>query len=185
MFEPVTTSLIYAAAMVHIATARPAWEPRVGNAPEIVLQKGNFTARDAEAEGIYKVDNTRFPSAIDRIISELDYYASFQDDWDGEGACSPSRACVHDSKEFINAFPAGLALPTPTISSEGEIGFYWSSTAGYIDLRIEGGGRISLYTRDRRTGRDAFEDAIDWRAKGRGWYVWMLSVLSDQEELAA
>ncbi|MCB0066950.1 MAG: hypothetical protein KDD77_07365 [Caldilineaceae bacterium] len=186
--EPVTTGLIYAAAMAAIATARPKWEPNRGNERQYVLRPADISPLSdfgiADA-AVYPVSAAQFPSGVDRIVSELNGYGKFGGDWNGEGALAPTAESVKEAIDFIRAFPAGLALPSPTISVGGEIGFYWSSAAGYVDLQIESLGHASLYIRNRKTGQDRFDDDIDWRTVGRQWYQEKLSILQDPLQIAA
>ena len=133
----------------------------------------------------YPFYSAHFPSQVQRVISELKRYEAMTDGWSGSGSLAVDVEVIKSAIDFIRSYPAGLELPSPMISHVGEIGFYWSSEAGYIDLEIEAPSSASIYMRDRVTGMDSFEDGILMSTCDRQWYEERLSILKDKQSTIA
>lgn len=178
-----TTGLIYAGVATTITVCRH-WGayPAEAEAQQPYFFDVSFLPVDYEQ--YYSIPMLEFPSAIQRITSELRWYSGFDQNWSGEGSVAPSVDSVKEAINFISAFPAALELPSPTLSADGEVGFYWTSPKGYIDCRVEGPGRVTLYLRNRLTGVDQFYDKFDWQNMTRQHYEKLLGFLASGERVA-
>lgn len=179
--EPLT-SFLYATVMAStIATAAPRWDVSPNAGASVVVERSNRLIVEGQTGTalFYSFSPNQFPTQVVRIASELYRYLTLTDGWGGEGSLGPNVAATMAALDFIRSYPAGLELPSLMLSYEGEIGFYWSSTNGYIDLEIEAPGQASIYTRNRETGADRFIDGIDISTQDRSWFENVLSVLRE------
>lgn len=81
------------------------------------------------------------------ISSEIISYRNLVDGWDGAGSIAPSRVAINDALSFIDKIPFGAKTPEPMVSADGEVGFYWKSDNGYIDIGFKGNGTISYFAK--------------------------------------
>jgi hypothetical protein len=79
------------------------------------------------------------------LSSEIMAYRHLPDDWDGEGGLAPSKEAIDDALAFIDLLPLRAKLPKPTVSGDGEVGFYWKTGNGYINVSFFGDGQIIYY----------------------------------------
>jgi len=192
-----TTGLIYAGVTATIATACLHWPPFFPETPQryfvdVLWPSGTMefpeaitSLRPPGHEWYYPVSMSEFPSAIQCIASELVEYREFDQNWSGEGSVAPSVDSINEALAFLDTFPAALELPSPTLSADGEVGFYWTSSKGYIDFRFEGLSRATLYLRNRLTGVDYFYDEVNWRNMTREYYEEILGFLVSGERSVA
>jgi hypothetical protein len=79
------------------------------------------------------------------LSAKIAKYRSLVDGWDGLGSVAPSQKAIDDAMIFIDKIPPGAKLPEPTVSADGEVGFFWKSQGVYIDVGLKGDGFISYY----------------------------------------
>lgn len=89
---------------------------------------------------------------IDALRTEINGYAYLKDGWGGEGSRAPDPDIVANAISIASRLPAGIAVPESMISSSGEVGIYWNSEHGYVDIMFEEEGLLSVYTRDKAGG---------------------------------
>ncbi len=80
-------------------------------------------------------------------LAEIIAYRNLHDGWDGKGSIAPRASAIQDALLFIDKIPFGAKLPDTTVAADGEVGFYWSSADGYIDIGFKGDGTISYFAR--------------------------------------
>lgn len=191
--EPITSTLLVLATSAALTTARPKWEPKFSdgaNSTEFLEPKkqagtkvlGSSTTSNFSALGFdtqvhsltsnkaYPINQDFFPSIYDRVIKELDRYASLPDNWDGEGAVALSSEVRNNAETFINKYPANLPIPSPMLSTEGELSFYWNSDNLYVDLQFDGADLVSLYIHDRNSGEDLFHPPMNINDLSNDWF---------------
>lgn len=189
--EPITTLILYGALLAPvISTSAPKWREDTGvTARCVVAEQTAFISPKSvslETYGTaYTFSPNHFPSQVNRIISTLESYRTLGDGWGGEESLMPNDISIDAAIWFINSMPAGIELPSPMISYEGQIGLYWSSTSGYVSLDFESNGYASLYSRNRQVGSDYFADDIKLSECNRSWYENTLSVLHSSTLRAA
>lgn len=182
--EPITTLLLYGALLAPaISTSAPKWSADTGvTARRVVAEQTVYLPPHLvplETGGVvYTFSPNHFPSQINRIISTLESYRTLGNGWGGEESLMPSGASIDAAIQFIRSMPAGIELPSPMISYEGQIGLYWSSTTGYVSLDFESIGHASLYSRNRQVGREYFIDDIKLSECNQSWYEEALSALN-------
>src|SRR6266511_619474 len=81
------------------------------------------------------------------LSAEIIAYRNLHDGWDGKGSIAPRASAIQDALLFIDKIPFGAKLPDTTVAADGEVGFYWSSADGYIDIGFKGDGTISYFAR--------------------------------------
>lgn len=189
--EPITTLLLYGALLAPaISTSAPKWSADAGvTARRVVAERNTYFSPQLvsiETGGaVYKFSPNHFPSQIIRIISTLESYRTLGDGWGGEESLIPNGASIDAAIQFVRSMPAGVELPSPMISYEGQIGLYWSSTAGYVSIDFESNGHASLYSRNRQVGSDYFVDDIKLSECNQSWYEEALSALSSSSSRTA
>lgn len=182
--EPITTLLLYGALLAPtISTSAPKWSVATAAiARNVVTDQSAYFPSQFVPLGIssatYKFSPNHFPSQINRIISTLESYRNLGDGWGGEESLTPNGASIDAAIQFIRSMPAGIELPSPMISYEGQIGLYWSSTTGYVSLDFESNGHASLYSRNRQVGSDYLVDDIKLLECNQSWYEEALSALN-------
>lgn len=181
--EPITALLVYSALFTPATTAAPRWDIDTAQYTQRIVEEPpsavpvEFTTQGADRT-IYTFSQNYFPSQITRIVSTLEGYRALRNEWGGEGSIAPDSSVIDAAVQFVKSIPAGVELPSPMISYDGEVGFYWNSPTGYVTLDIENEGRVSLYVLNRQNGTDYFEDNVTLDARNRGWYEETLRVLN-------
>jgi hypothetical protein len=89
------------------------------------------------------------------LSSAIMAYRHLPQDWDGEGGVAPLKGAIDDALAFIDLLPLTAKLPKPMVSGDGEVGFYWKTGDGYIDVGFFGDGKITYYGRAVREGLEA------------------------------
>jgi hypothetical protein len=91
------------------------------------------------------IDELCRPDERVALSSKIMAYQQLPDDWDGEGGVAPSKEAIDDALAFIDLLPLNAKLPKPTVSGDGEVGFYWKTGNGYINVSFFGDGQITYY----------------------------------------
>lgn len=186
--EPLTTLALLAAlsGAVPAATARPNWTndkktpvttpPMTTELSSLSLDGSLVSAATLRtySETVNSEAETVQPKkeVINSTYSELQSYADLQDGWDGDDSIAPSRLDIMRALTFVSSLPSALPLPTPMISSSGEIGLYWDNGISYLDINFDYDGTISLYSRNRGTNPEVetFLDEVDPTEITAAWY---------------
>jgi hypothetical protein len=182
--EPITTLLLYGALLAPaISTSAPRWSADTGvTARRVVAERTTYLSplwvSLETGSAVYTFSPNQFPSQINRIISTLESYRTLGYGWGGEESLVPNGASIDAAIQFVRSMPAGIELPSPMISYEGQIGLYWSSTVGYVSLDFENNGHASLYSRNRQVDSDYFVDDIKLSECNQSWYEEALSTLN-------
>lgn len=176
--DPITLGILYPTFAIAIATARPKWElssptESVASyvfAPETLASLPSHKVFSQTEHTLYDAFQPLITNPRESVLAELYRYASLPNNWDGEGAISLSSETVAEAKEFIGKFPENLPLPSPMLSPDGCLGFYWDFPEGYVDIEIGQSGLISVYARSRVPGYpEYFEDNLNWRDRTQNW----------------
>lgn len=185
-FDPFSTVLAIAlCAPTFVNTSRPL---RVNASPkhldgELLTERTIFYG-DVETDRLLAPVIQDSGDRVTSVIAEVRRYASFPDGWDGPRSVKPSNACVAASIEFMRVYPAGLPVPTPMITSSGEIGFYWNEAGGYADISFDSEGFGSFYGQNR-DGVDTYDERLTIRSLSRDWFFEKVGEISAPQLLAA
>jgi len=106
--------------------------------------------------GEIAADQANIPDKNAVLSSQISKYRDLPDDWDGEGGHRPPAKAIDEALSFINFIPLGAPLPKTSVAGDGEVGFYWKSDKGFIDVSFYGDGHIYYYARIE--GKDIDED---------------------------
>jgi hypothetical protein len=197
--EPVST-LIAITSIAVGATARPRWEP-----PRIevkLLPKTAFVdlqpaptrfliapaARDSGNLPIVMTSpraaaSHPFITLKDRLIAEVQAFHPAHPGSD-PGIVSDIDD-IFTAAEFLTRLPAGIPLPTLMRTDDGQIGMYWDIDDIYMDINIDPGRRLSLFSKVRSEAREIFIDAIPLDAIDANWAFEHIGMLTNPRMLAA
>lgn len=101
------------------------------------------------------IDSSRMEKEA-KIISEIKYYSSLEDNWDFYGGVAPSVVTIKDAISFIFALPSDIDLPKHSVSGRGKIGLYWKGEEYSASALFIGNGRVSFYANCK--GEEVFGD---------------------------
>lgn len=62
-----------------------------------------------------------------------------------DGDRAPTSAAIEDALAFLDLLPFGPIMPKVMVAGDGEVGFYWKTANGYIDVGFYGDGTIRYY----------------------------------------
>lgn len=171
MLSAITTVAVIA--LAHAVT-RPPTSKEDGwrlNSRVPVVHMGHRTATDQPIVGKTCLEAaTASPSyastdnainRIDWLRSELLTYKSLQAGWDGEDSAPAHLAHIDAAAAILDWLPAGIPLPKPMLSSDGEVGLYWRNSNFLADAVIEDDAHFSLFIRSLGDGnREVFISSI-------------------------
>lgn len=86
------------------------------------------------------------PVAIMEVVSELGNYAALHDGWDGHGSVAPSSNAIVAATDFLLALRNTSTIPEPTVAADGQVGLFWFSDAGYIDISFNESGHLNFFS---------------------------------------
>lgn len=193
--EPVST-LIIASFVAVTATARPRWDPPrvMGKEPDSItlvetppqiIRTLTAPARLPSTLVTETVppDEIPFYSLKEILIKEINAY---KPDYPGSDPGIVSNIDdIETALSFIQKLPSGIALPVLMRSDDGQIGMYWDNDNAYIDINIDPGSTLSLFSRARSTGKETFIDNIPISAIDAHWAFEHLGLLTKPHTLAA
>lgn len=124
-----------------------------------------------------------FLTLKDKIITELETFTPGHPG--GDPGIVSKTDDIATAKEFIQVLPAGIPLPTLMRTDDGQIGMYWDIDDVYVDINIDPGRTISVFSRIRSQGKDSILDAVPIQAVTPLWALENMAVLADSHALAA
>lgn len=119
------------------------------------------------------------PNNMQGLAAELNDYSDLKDGWDGPNSLGPKQADIDTAQSLLLKLPAGLPLPKAMIASSGSVGLYWNTDHAFADIEIEGGGKLSLFTR-RKSGsqEESFHDDVLVNTLTSAWLSEKLMILT-------
>lgn len=115
-------------------------------------------------------------------LSQLDVYSKLEPGWDGPGSVTPSSIDIDLATDFVASIPAVFPLPKAMLSSDGTVGLYWNDPLMYIDIQFESDRTLSMFSRDRSSGKERFIDSIDVATINASWFFNTLGELLNPAE---
>jgi hypothetical protein len=181
MMEPFSTVILLASLAGMPATMARNWtlekkERGTGHIPTTHLIIGSEKAATEHTFAVEPVQEQVFANAV---TAELDGYGSLHDGWDGEDSVAPSSSDIASAIAFVDSLPSAIPLPKPMISSDGQIGLYWSKGEKYADINFDSDNTISLYVRDSSLtpAVERYVEGADPTDKGGEWLPMLLELL--------
>lgn len=94
-----------------------------------------------------------------RRIRDLKVYSN---GWNGPGSVSASPEAIDDAEVFARKLFAACAVDPPhiTLTSDGEVNFYWRSQKGTVDLGFFGTSTYSYFVKPAN-GEPSYADAVN------------------------
>lgn len=183
--EPLSTIAIIVT--LHLPpTAKPNWSTEETKRTEkvatsiISIEHYNHTPADqATIEALWIPIGNKIPDKTSPtdVFSKLSSYSKLQPDWDGADSVVPSITDVKLAIDFVESIPAIFPLPKPMLSREGVIGLYWDDGSVYIDIQFDSENTLSVFSRDRSSGKEKFVDSVDITSIDSNWYYDTLDML--------
>lgn len=87
----------------------------------------------------------------------------------GDPAAASTEEDIVTAIRLIRSLPSGIPLPKIMRNEDGEIGMYWDDDDVYIDVNIEAGGKLSLFSRVRSANEERFVSEIDVNDLNAEW----------------
>lgn len=87
----------------------------------------------------------RATTTSEKVIGEIRQWGLLKENWDGEGASSPSAESIKDSVSFIKLITENAAIPEPMLLASGNTGLYFNENSLYVDIEFLGNNRISYF----------------------------------------
>ena len=110
--------------------------------------------------------STHARNKIESLKAELATYGSVLHGWDGEGSEPPNSTHISAASQILSLLPAGVPIPVPMLSADGEVGLYWKTSDYLADAVIEDAHHFSLFIRSLNDGN--LETSISSIAIGEG-----------------
>lgn len=172
--DPLSTMALVASFLVApISTARPEWERLRARGGTSLAREQTDTpllAEPGSTESIlFDPGSAVYGDARDVIKLEIDDYSRLPAGWDGEQSIPPVKSTVVSAMRLVDAFPSAFPLPTPMLSADGEIGFYWDLDGGYADISVDRDGAVSVFLRTRGN-KEHFEDTLNVEHLSAKWF---------------
>jgi hypothetical protein len=146
--------------------------------PQITSENGWLSTICSETTVNLIPNNAASIAPIDLVRSELIMYGSMEEGWDGPETKLPVSSHIDDAIFFLNHLPAGIPLPTPMLSSSGEVGLYWNRENAFSDIVFEGDGRFSLFVRHKKAPhQERFVEDVLLSNIGPEWLIEQLPPL--------
>ncbi|MBI3530381.1 MAG: hypothetical protein HY067_20740 [Betaproteobacteria bacterium] len=95
-------------------------------------------------------------AALQKAEVTIDSFGSLEEGWDGYSAIRVSEAAIEQAKLFLRLIPVRVPIPKVTLSSGGEIAFYWKHGDSYSEIGLNGDGTYYYFAeiRGKRIGAD-------------------------------
>jgi len=122
-------------------------------------------------------DTIQVENTTGDVFAQLDSYSKLEPGWDGPGSAKPSFINIELAIDFIGSIPAIFPLPKAMLSRDGELGLYWDDSVVYVDIQFESDHTLSVFSRDRSSGKEKFVDSVDVTAINPNWYFDTLDAL--------
>lgn len=110
----------------------------------------------------YFEDVARPTTDLEKVIGELREWAFLKDNWDGEGAYSPSSDSIKQAVEFVRLISNNATLPEPTLLASGNVSLYWNNKTLYADIEFLGDQRIAYFIKNNE---DKHKGILSFNAK--------------------
>lgn len=183
--DPVSTFFLIASFTAGTATtARPRWE-----APKIEAKSPHtpLVLRMPVPTSILVAPTAAKPQPFatlkDRLLVELQSFVPGHPK--GDPGIVSNEDDIRTASDFIKILPGGIPLPTLMRNDDGHIGMYWDNDDAYIDINIDHGSTLSLFSRIRSTGEETFIPSIPLASTTPDWAFENLAALVHKHAVAA
>ena len=115
----------------------PSWPDLSSMSTALRAQMGRepsrWTQPDSEAEA--------------KLRRELVSYTRLADNWDGDGAKTPTQEAVNDALTFLDGRPSDIPPPYPEEGMDGDVGVYWDFKQAKIfaEVTFDGDGTFAYF----------------------------------------
>lgn len=108
---------------------------------------------------------------INNVFLKLRSFSQLEAEWDGPDSVVPSSSDIDKATNFVASIPAILPLPKAMLSRDGIVGLYWDDSVIYVDIQFEQDNSISIFSKDRSSGKERFVNSIDLANIDHDWYL--------------
>lgn len=188
--EPLSTLVLVAAFFAPIPlTKRPDWDVEVLKKSEVMQFLP--TTNELVFAPVVKTEDIVMPTSIgivldrrDLLVSKVNSFKKLEAGWDGSGSVPPADRSYEAALKFIDLLPGGIPVPSPMLSSDGHVGFYWDLEGGFADLNFEYNGAASFFSRTKY-GVEFFAEELWIEDFSRQWFFDMLGEMAAPTQVAA
>ncbi|KJV06226.1 hypothetical protein [Methylocucumis oryzae] len=165
--EPLSTVVLWAS-LVLPATVIQNWPTEKTKKNETVTTSiiSNYYVRDSGVKTSSIVEPIALEENVNVVVnisndvfSQLNSYFELKSGWDGPDSSPPASTDIESAINFANLIPPIFPMPKAMLSSDGEVGLYWDDNIAYIDLQFESDQTLSIFSRDRSSGKETFIEA--------------------------
>ncbi len=183
--EPLSTIALLASLALP-ATALPTWSSKKTTKHEgvvtSIISKEHYREDATQESTIAELTMTHDEKILvantpSDVCSQLVGYSKLEAGWDGPDSVTPSSNDIELAIDFVDSIPAVFPLPKAMLSGDGTVGLYWDDTLMYIDIQFESDRTLSMFSRDRSSGKERFTDSIDVAAINPSWFFETLGEL--------
>lgn len=93
------------------------------------------------------------------MLKRLDVYATYKENWDGEGEKEVNAEAVSNAKKFVLQFPDNVELPSIAIGANGYVMLYGDFPVGYWEVVFTSETNTSFFSRNK-TGAESFKENL-------------------------
>lgn len=118
------------------------------------------TTSSANADQYQFNDAIRQTSEAEKVIGDIRHWASFSENWDGEGSCQPSAQSIVDAVSFVRLISDSAQIPHPMLHATGNVSLFWNENGLYADIEFLGQNRVAYFIKqneDKHKGVISFD----------------------------
>lgn len=121
----------------------------------------NVTAYVSTTESTQYTPATKGLDRIELLRAQLESYRLLDTALLGDDGSPAVDSHIDAACSILSLLPAGIPLPRPMLSTDGEVGLYWKSNDYLADAVIEDDSHFSLFIRSLKDGnREVFIPSI-------------------------
>ncbi|MER9107341.1 hypothetical protein NKH95_25795 [Mesorhizobium sp. M0848] len=83
------------------------------------------------------------------VLNEMLGYRDLEAGWDGTGSQPPMPGAIECAAVFLLAIPLGVTPPESTVSADGSVGWFWTSSETSISIHFSGGNNFAYYAKSK------------------------------------
>lgn len=130
------------------------------SAPSVLYVPSLTSSASVNVDNFQFNDVVRQTSDVEKAIGEIRHWASFSENWDGEGANLPSTESIRDSVSFLRLIADSEQLPQPMLHATGNVSLFWNDNGLYADVEFLGQNKVAYFIKrneDKHKGVISFD----------------------------
>lgn len=130
------------------------------SAPSVLYTPSLTSSASVNIDSFQFDDVVRQTSEAEKVIGEIRHWASFSENWDGEGAARPSAQSIGDAVSFLRLVADSAQLPQPMLHATGNASLFWNDNGLYADVEFLGQNKVAYFIKhneDKHKGVISFD----------------------------